>query len=159
MVVEGSKAVNPGRHESQCSVCRHPQRDEIDHEFVAWASTTCIAKTYGVTRDSMYRHAHATGLFPKRQKNVRAALEKLIEKAGEVEVNAAAVVSAVSAYARINSSGQWVERKETVDVNSLFERMSLAEMDAYAKTGILPDWFTRTVGATAADSAGGGNAR
>jgi hypothetical protein len=48
---------------------------------------------------SVYRHAHALGLFPKRQRNVRAALEKIIEHAGEVEVNASAVVSAMSAYA------------------------------------------------------------
>lgn len=34
-------------------------------------------------------------------------LEKIIERAGEVEVNAAAVVSAASAYARINTAGQW----------------------------------------------------
>ena len=33
-----------------------------------------------------------------------------MERAGEVEVNAAAV-GAVSAYARINAAGQWVERE------------------------------------------------
>jgi hypothetical protein len=37
---------------------------------------------------------------------VRAALERIIEIAGEVEVNAAGVVSAVSAYARINNRGE-----------------------------------------------------
>jgi hypothetical protein len=50
---------------------------------------------------------------------VRTALEKIIEPASEVEVNAAAVVSAVSAYSKINASGQWVERSETVDLNQL----------------------------------------
>src|SRR5215469_4047067 len=41
---------------------------------------------------AVYRHARALDLFAKRQPNVRAALEKLIEHSGEVEVNAAAVV-------------------------------------------------------------------
>jgi len=35
-----------------------------------------------------YRHAHARGLFAKRQRNVRAALERIIEHAGDVEVTA-----------------------------------------------------------------------
>jgi hypothetical protein len=33
----------------------------------------------------------------KRGRNIRAALEKIIERAGEVEVNANAVVSAIGA--------------------------------------------------------------
>jgi hypothetical protein len=54
---------------------------------------------------SVYRHAHALELFQKRQRNVRAALERIIEKAGEVDVTASAVVAAVQAYAKINSAG------------------------------------------------------
>ena len=150
--------VNQQRHEAQCSICKSPQLEEINREFVRWGNTTDIAKTYGLSRDSIYRHAHATALFPKRQQNVRAALEKIIEKSGNVEVNAAAVVSAISAYARINSAGLWIERRETVDVNKLFERMSRDEMETYAKDGTLPGWFTETVGATATDDAGGGDA-
>lgn len=69
-----------------------------------------------------------------------------------MEVNAAAVVNAASAYARINSRGEWLERTETVNLNALFERMSQAEMEAYAKEGTLPAWFEDVVGATAADS-------
>jgi hypothetical protein len=55
-----------------------------------------MGKQYGLSRDSIYRHAHALGLMDKRRRNVRAALEKIIEKAGDVEVSATAVVSAVS---------------------------------------------------------------
>jgi hypothetical protein len=39
---------------------------------------------------------NALGLMEKRRRNVRAALEKIIEKAGDVEVSATAVVSAVA---------------------------------------------------------------
>lgn len=91
----------------------------------------------------------------KRRRNVRGALEILIEKAGDVEVNAAAVVSAVSALARINGQGIWIERTENINLNALFDRMTAEELEAYARDGRLPDWFEATVGATAEDSDGG----
>ena len=96
------------------------------------------------------------GLFAKRQRNVRAALEKIIERAGEVEVSAAAIVSAVSAYARINASGQWVERSEHIDLNQLFERMSTQELEEYARQGNLPDWFNAVKDSATASNGQGG---
>ena len=63
-------------------------------------------------------------------------------------MNAAAVVSAVRAYASINAIGQWVERSEQVSLNELFEQMTREELEAYARDGTLPDWFSRTMGAT-----------
>jgi hypothetical protein len=142
------KPVNLGRHAAECKICAHANRLEIEQEFVGWAGANRIATTYGVSRDGVYRHAHALGLFRKRQRNIRAALEKIIESAGEVDVNAAAVVSAVAAYARINARGEWVERSETLDLNALFERMTAPELEAYAADGVLPSWFESTVGAT-----------
>ena len=99
----------------------------------------------------MFRHAHALGLFPKRQRNIRKALEHLIEQAEMVKVNAQGVVSGVGAYVRINSAGQWVERTESVNLNQLFERMTRQELEAYAREGTLPDWFSSVLGATAID--------
>jgi hypothetical protein len=137
-------------NEAECKICLHARRGEIESDFVNWRSPASIAKEYGLkNRSSVYRHAHAFGLFSKRQRNVRAALEKIIERAGEVEVNASSVVSAVSAYARINAAGQWVERSERIDLNQLFDRMSAVELESYARDGKLPDWFTGAVeGAT-----------
>ncbi|MGC1296494.1 MAG: hypothetical protein WA869_15780 [Alloacidobacterium sp.] len=92
-------------------------------------------------RSSVYRHAHALGLFAKRQRNVRAALERIIERAGEVDVTASAVVAAVQAYSKINAAGQWIERTEQVSLNDLFDRMSTEELEEYAQRGTLPKWF------------------
>jgi hypothetical protein len=39
-------------------------------------------------RGTVYRHAQAFGLFEKRQRNIRAALEHIIEQSSEVEVSA-----------------------------------------------------------------------
>jgi hypothetical protein len=134
-------------------VCRHAQRDEIEAAFIGWHSPAAIADEFGLAdRASVYRHAHALGLFEKRRRNIRAALERIIEKAGEVDVTAAAVVSAVQAYAKINSAGEWIDRTETISMNDLFDRMSTDELEAYAQAGTLPGWFRATVGATEGDS-------
>ena|SRR2546423_14245818 len=145
-MTKDTKVINAGRHAAECKICAHPQRDEIERDFINWHSPASITRNYNLgNRASVYRHAHALGLFSKRQRNVRAALEKIIERAGEVEVNAAAVVSAVTAYARLNSRGELIERSETVNLNSLFARMSAEELDRYAKDGTLPDWFEDVV--------------
>ncbi len=148
------KPINRGRHEAGCKVCRHAQREDIEREWVDWGSTAEIAKQHGLTRDSVYRHSHALDLFAKRQRNIRKALERIIEKAGDVEVTASAVVAAIQAYSKINAQGHWVERTEQVSLNELFERMSREELETYARDGKLPDWFTQTLGATRADSQG-----
>jgi len=132
---------------------------EIEREFINWTGPKAIAKEFGLRdRTAIYRHAHALGLFSKRQRNVRAALEKIIERAGDVEVTASAVVAAVQAYGRLNAQGQWIDRVEHVDLNKLFERMTEAEMEAYAKEGDLPGWFKLAVSATPSDSPGDRNA-
>jgi hypothetical protein len=67
-------------------------------------------------------------------------------------VTAAAVVAAIQAYSKINSSGQWVDRTEQVNLNELFERMTQQELEAYARDGSLPQWFRVGVGETGDDS-------
>src|SRR5271156_7183760 len=146
-------ALSLGRHQRNCSVCAHHQREEIEAAFTNWRSPAAIAEEFSLAdRASVYRHAHALGLFRKRQRNVRAALERIIENAGEADVTASAVVAAVQAYAKINAAGEWIDRTETVSMNDLFDRMSTQELEAYAQTGALPDWFKGAVGATEDDS-------
>lgn len=147
-----AEPVNQGRHEAQCAVCSHPQREELERDWLDWGSTSRIAREYKVSRDSIYRHAHALGLFPKRQRNIRKALERMIEQAESVEVTAPAVVTAIQAYAKINSRGQWVDRVEGVNLNELFERMTRDELETYARDGTLPAWFQAAAGATGVDS-------
>jgi hypothetical protein len=146
-------AVNRGRHEKFCTMRKHPKREETECDFVNWRSPVEIAKKYRLSdRGTVYRHAHVFGLFAKRRRNVRAALEHIIERAGAVEVSAASVVAAVQAYSKINAQGQWVDRSQTVNLHELFERMSLEELDTYAREERLPSWFSQTVRATGEDS-------
>jgi phage terminase small subunit len=53
----------------------------------------------------------------------------------------------------------FTERTETLDLNALFERMSAAELDAYARDGNLPEWFEAAVGKTPLNILGTGNGR
>lgn len=90
--------VNQGRHEAQCSICSHADREGIEQDFLTWKSPDKITKTFGVSRDSIYRHARAFDLLEPRRRNVRFALERIIERAGDVEVNANAIVAAVGTW-------------------------------------------------------------
>jgi hypothetical protein len=72
------KGIQPslGRHKRQCSICAHPQRVEIEADFIGWKSPAAIAQEHGLAdRSGVYRHA--LGLLVKRQPNVRAALERI----------------------------------------------------------------------------------
>jgi hypothetical protein len=146
-----AKPVSLDRHRRSCTVCEHERCTEIEADFVGWKSPALIAQEYGLAdRTTVYRHAHAFGLFEKRKRNLRAALERIIEKADEVEVTSSAVVAAVQAYAKINAQDQWIERSEHLNLNELFDRMSKDELEAYARDGKLPAWFTETVGSPVA---------
>ncbi len=141
--------ISVGRHRRQCTICQHPECEEIEAAFIAWRSPAAIAEEYGLSdRKTVYRHAHALELFPRRARNIRSALEYILEKSGEVEVSASAVVAAVQAYAKINAAGAWIDRTEMVSMNDLFARMTASELETYASTGNLPDWFSATLPAT-----------
>jgi hypothetical protein len=149
-----SKSVNRGRHEKECRICKNRDRETIEREWTDWGNTSRIAKEYGLSRDSIYRHARALGLFAVRAANVRKALERIIEHAESVEVSASAVVAAIQAHAKINAEGKWVERVERVDLHALFKRMSTQELEEYAREGKLPDWFPKVKDATQGDGSG-----
>jgi hypothetical protein len=143
--VISSKKSNFNRHRGHCSICAHPQREEIEREFISWKSPAKIVDEYGLQdRTALYRHAHAVGLFSKRSLNNRAALERIIERGDDAPVTAGAVVQAVALHARINARGELVERDERVGFQDLFAKMTFAELDAYAKDGTLPSWFPRS---------------
>jgi hypothetical protein len=100
----------PQRHDRRCCVCRHRQHDEIESEFLHWRSAESIAKEYGIAHhSSIYRHAHATGLFAQRATHLRLALAPIIEQAMVVPVTADSVVRAVALCARLSDQGEWIE--------------------------------------------------
>lgn len=132
------------RHSRDCSVCRHPEREAIEAAFTSWESPTQIARTHKVNVRAIHRHARAAGLIPTRDKNFRAALLRLLERGARAHVTASAVVQACMALAKINSNGMWIDRVERTDMNDLFRKMTVVELEKYAECGELPGWFPRT---------------
>jgi hypothetical protein len=149
-------------HQRCCKVCRHPNLAEIDQRFIGWEPPSSIARENHFNVRALFRHAHATGLFAKRDTNVRAALSRIIEKGMSLRgVTASSVVQAVAVFSKINAAGKWINRSETVSLGDLFERMSYQEMEEYAREGTLPRWFTAITGSvsdTRSKSLGNGEA-
>jgi hypothetical protein len=149
-------SVNLGRHQAQCAICLSSCRQQIDELFIDWVSPYLIAKQYtGISRDSVYRHAHACDLFSKRKKNIGMALEKIIEKADHMAMTGSQVVSAIQTYVKLNSLGQGAEQAQGTNPKGLFERMSKEEREAFVRDGSLPHWFSRAKGATPSDGQDG----
>jgi len=106
------------RHARRCNVCKHPDREAIELEFLSWRSPGDIANDHGIAdRSSIYRHAHATGIFRRRRQTIRLALEPLLEQACIVSVTASSIISAARLYAQMSDTGELIPRTKTVVVH------------------------------------------
>jgi hypothetical protein len=60
-------------HQRKCKICNHPQREEIEEDFINWCKADEIVDVYQLEGyRAVYRHAHATGLFERRRLNIRS---------------------------------------------------------------------------------------
>jgi hypothetical protein len=118
-------------------VCRHEKRGEIESASLLGAVRRQLTEEYGLAdRSSVYRHAHALGLFESDSGTCGPRLSASSKRRESVDVTAAAVVSAVQAYSKINAAGEWIDRTETVSMNDLFDRMSSQELEHTHRAGI-----------------------
>jgi hypothetical protein len=97
------------RHERKCVVCHHPEREAIEEFFVRWQQPHRMAQDYDLPVRSLYRHAHATGLFAARRRNLRSVLEYILEDASVTQVTGDCIVRAVRAYTCLRDDNRWVE--------------------------------------------------
>jgi len=144
--------VNLGRHQAQCTICSSPYREQIEQEWTSWHSPQHFAELFDVSRDALYRHAHALDLFTKRRRNITMALEKIIERVDRIPMSGSQIVSAIQTYVKLNSSGKGTEQAQGTNPNELLERMSKMEREAFVRDGLLPDWFSSAKAATPSDS-------
>ncbi len=110
---QDSAPVDLAQHSRKCTVCRHPDREAIEEAFVQWHSVGRIAVDFDLEESTVYRHAHAFGLFAPRQRNMRFALELMIEHAEDVPPTAVGIISAIRACSRLNDHGEWVDAPTT----------------------------------------------
>jgi hypothetical protein len=103
------------RHSRRCCICLHPDRDAIEGDFIRWRSPELIAREYKIAnRTSIYRHAHCTGLFAWRRRELGRVLEGILENAEHVPLEASdAIVRAARVYAHLDENGNWFEPPRT----------------------------------------------
>ena len=103
------------RHARRCCICAHPDRDAIEGEFIRWRSPEEIAKDYDIQdRASIYRHAHATGLFAWRKRELARVLEGIIDAHENIPLESAdMIIRAVRVYAHLDEDGKWFEPPRT----------------------------------------------
>ncbi len=64
----------------KCVVCHHPEREAIEEEFLNWHSPFDSATHHKIPVRSLYRHAVAAGLTRARRGNMRAVLDRLLDR-------------------------------------------------------------------------------
>jgi hypothetical protein len=104
-----------GRHARACRICSHPDRDAIEGDFIRWQSPGAIAENHKIAdRSSIYRHAHATGLFARRRREFARVLENILQRVEYTRTDwAGVIVSAARVYAHLDDRGRWVEPPKT----------------------------------------------
>jgi len=103
------------RHARKCAVCAHPDRDAIEGDFVRWAALERIAAQYNLSdRSTLYRHAHATGLFARRKQELGRVLESILEAAETCTLDTAdMIIRAARLYTHLDDYGRWFEPPRT----------------------------------------------
>lgn len=99
---ENRSSDSRSRHSRKCSVCRHPQRAAIDHDFIHWYSPSKIVRDFGLyNRRTLYRHAHATGLFHRRGARLASMLEGILECGSTLTATPYSLIRAVEVYSKM----------------------------------------------------------
>jgi hypothetical protein len=120
-------------HQSHCKICGYEDQDEIDEAFVSWENVSQIAEDYERDRRAIYRHANATGLYAKRDRNIRRALGRIIQEADFVTASADSVVRAVKMLTHVNARGDWVQPPTHVIFSSATARPATERSDTPCK--------------------------
>lgn len=137
------KKRNPLLHAQQCQICRSPDRERIEQEYIAWLSPSKICKRYFLkSRTTLYRHAQALELTERRDSNIRGFLRSVIDRGQNVKLTATAVMQAVVILTKLDADNRWVDVSQRRVTHPLFERMSRKELLTLAKDGAFPAWVT-----------------
>ena len=103
------------RHQRKCAVCRHPNREEIEEEFIHWHDVWFLAKDYNIQDyRSIYRHARVFGLIERRRENRRYMLDRVLESFPS-KATAYSVIQALRAYSCLTDDNRWVEPPTRVE--------------------------------------------
>lgn len=128
-------------HRLKCIICRHKKRGAIEEAFIHWGSPWFISLDFRVSKRTLYRHAHAVGLFTRRREKLRFILEHILERAQEAQVRADTVIRALRAYTCLTDDGRWHEPPARVIFSSAGRSLAGTTIEARAA---LPGKRTRS---------------
>jgi hypothetical protein len=106
------------RHGRKCAICTDKYRDEIEELFLDWRSPSVIAHEMDVNLRTLYRHAHATGLYDRRQGKLRVVLDRILEGVDRAHVSGDCILRAVRAYSCLGRDNKWTEPPTNVVFSS-----------------------------------------
>ena len=90
------------RHKRRCSICHRPDRQQIDAAFLRWRSPREVVENFHLSHHSLlYRHAHATGLFVRRERMLGHSLERILEQADNSILTVGTIIRACRAQSRL----------------------------------------------------------
>ena len=144
-------SVNLGRHQAQCSICTSPHRQQIEQAWINWNYPNYFQCQFGVSRDALYRHAHAFDLFSKRRDNVCLALDKMIERVDLTDVTGPVILSAIKLLAKLHGERQGVDKAPVTDAEKLPKHKSPAEGEIVAEGGSFSESHSGVEAATPDD--------
>jgi len=140
--ITGRRRLHPARadlqrHARKCHICHHPQRAEIEDDFLNWHGPNEIVKAHSLPHWSViYRHANALGLRARRNENIRTVLDIFVEQAETAPITANAILRAMRAYSCLRDDGTWVELPTRVIHQSDRKRASVSRRISNRKSGI-----------------------
>jgi len=125
------------RHARKCHICHHPQRTEIEDDFLNWQGPNEIVKEYNLPHwSAIYRHANALGLRARRNENIRTVLDIFVEQAETATITANAILRAIRAYSCLKDDGTWVELPKKVIYQTDRKTASVSRRISNRKSGI-----------------------
>jgi hypothetical protein len=123
------------RHARKCTICRHPERQQIDESFLHWRSPQTIMHCFGIkTETTIYHHAHAFNLFALRNRNLQSALCNIIEDIDTRDFTGREILDAVRALAHLTADGRWIHHTSKSEVMYSMQRLpAVAGLPAVAE--------------------------
>src|SRR5205823_2674183 len=100
--------LRPAQHQALCAVCKHPQTEEIEHQFMAGATRAKLAAEFGFSADSMSRHISYFRLDLKRSADTEKALQIIIDRGLEANavISDRAMIAAIKELNRVTGLRQ-----------------------------------------------------
>jgi hypothetical protein len=125
--------IDLARHQNRCAICKHQDREPIEAAFLRWHCVVDIKNQFNLpSRNCVYDHAHALNLFQQRARNIRSALELIVEKADDTRPNSRTVIEAVKMLSQLDDDGRWQRPPSRVIIQA--ERSNVASAPELLKS-------------------------